>query len=128
MLILNFSHPLTEEQIRQVSKLLNSEIEEIRQVPVYFDNEKTFEEQIENLIEACNLTPAEWQTRPIIIVPPAFNFIAVTLLAILHGLMGYFPPVIRLKPVPDFTPPRFEVAEIINLQSIREKFRKMREM
>ena len=76
----------------QIRELINGEIEEIRQIPVFFDNEKPFEEQVKELIEACNLTPEEWQTRPIIIVPPAFNFIAVTLLAALHGLMGYFPP------------------------------------
>ena len=126
MLVLNFSHPLTEEQVGQIRKLIDGEIEEIRQIPVFFDNEKPFEEQVKDLIEACNLTPEEWQTRPIIIVPPAFNFIAVTLLAALHGLMGYFPPIVRLKPVPNSTPPKFEIAEIINLQSIREKFREMR--
>ncbi len=126
MLILNFSHPLTEEQIGQVRQLINNKIEEIRQISIFFNNEEPFEEQIRGLIEACNLTTEEWQTRPIIIVPPAFNFIAVTLLAALHGLMGYFPPVIRLKPIPDFTPPKFKVAEVINLQNIRERFRKIR--
>ena len=128
MLVLNFSHPLTEEQVEQIRKLITGEIEEIRQIPVFFDNEKSFEEQVRELVKACNLTPEEWQTRPIIIVPPAFNFIAVALLAALHGLMGYFPPIVRLKPVPESTPPKFEVAEIINLQSIREKFREMRGM
>ncbi len=126
MLILNFSHPLTTEQIEQINSLLGKDIEEIRKIPVFFDNYKPYEEQIEDLIKRCNLTPMEWQTRPIIIVPPSFNFIAVSLIAALHGIMGYFPPVIRLRPVHGSVPLKFEVAEIINLQQIREKFRKNR--
>jgi len=126
MIILNFSHPLTDEQVGQVEGLTGQKIDEVRQIQTHFDNEKPFDEQVEEVIKACNLTPEEWQTLPIIIVPPAFNFIAVTLLAALHGLMGYFPPVIRLKPVKDTVPPRFEVAGIINLQQVREKYRERR--
>jgi len=47
-------------------------------------------------------------------------------MAALHGLMGYFPPIVRLKPVPESIPPRFNVAAIMNLQSLREEFRKRR--
>jgi hypothetical protein len=45
------------------------------------------------------------------------------LLAELHGRCGYFPAAVRLRPVPDSVPPRFEVAEIVNLQAVREKAR-----
>jgi len=48
------------------------------------------------------------------------------LLAELHGRMGYFPPIVRLRPVPNALPPRFEVAEIINLQAVREAARTRR--
>jgi hypothetical protein len=50
--------------------------------------------------------------------PPSLNVIAVTLLAELHGRMGYFPPVVRLLPVAGSVPPRFEVAEMISLQAV----------
>ncbi len=126
MIILNFSHSLTDEQIGQIQKLTGQKIDGVRQIPTQFDNEKPFIEQIEELISKIELTPHEWQTLPILIVPPSLNFIAVTLMAALHGLMGYFPPMVRLKPVPESIPPRFEVAEIINLQSLREEFRKRR--
>ncbi|MCS7301391.1 MAG: CRISPR-associated protein Csx15 [Fimbriimonadales bacterium] len=52
--------------------------------------------------------------------------IAATLLAELHGRMGYFPPVLRLRPVEGAVPPRFEVAEILNLQQIRDTARSQR--
>ncbi|MGH2522324.1 MAG: CRISPR-associated protein Csx15, partial [Anaerolineales bacterium] len=38
----------------------------------------------------------------------------------LHGRMGYFPPLIRLRPVQEALPPRYEVAEILNLQAVRD--------
>jgi hypothetical protein len=37
--------------------------------------------------------------------------------------MGYFPAVLRLRPVPDSNPPQFEVAEIVNLQAVRDAAR-----
>jgi len=40
--------------------------------------------------------------------------------------MGYFPPVLRLKPVAGALPPRFKVAEILNLQAIRQDARARR--
>jgi hypothetical protein len=47
-------------------------------------------------------------------------------MAELHGRMGYFPAVIRLKPIPDSLPPQFEFAEIINLQAVRDQARAQR--
>jgi len=41
--------------------------------------------------------------------------------------MGYFPPVVRLRPVEGSIPRRFEVAEILDLQALREQARTQRE-
>jgi hypothetical protein len=40
--------------------------------------------------------------------------------------MGYFPPCLRLRPIKDSLPPQFEIAEILNLQEMREKARTRR--
>jgi hypothetical protein len=120
MLILNFSHPLTEEQKSQIEQRLTGPISEIRDIPAQFDHQRPFAEQLAGLIEGCGLTAQQWQTSPLLIVPPALNFIAVALLAELHGLMGYFPDCVRLRPVEGARPPRFEVAEILYLQAFRE--------
>lgn len=126
MLILNFSHPLTPDQLRAIEAMLpltlSGEPEEItvRNIPAQFDQQQSFDQQIDALLDACNLTAQEWQSTPLLIVPPALNFIAVALLAELHGLMGYFPDCVRLRPVEGARPPRFEVAEILNLQAFRE--------
>jgi hypothetical protein len=89
-----------------------------------FDQQQPFAPQIEALIEASKLTAKEWQTRPILIIPPALNSIAAGLLAQLHGLMGYFPGCIRLRTMEKA--PLFEVAEILNLQGFRNKGRTLR--
>lgn len=127
MMILNFSHPLTGEQLEQIEALTRSKVVEVRDVQSQFDTDRPFVPQVEELVEACGLTPEEWQTLPILVVPPALNFIAVTLLADLHGRMGYFPPVVRIKPVRGAVPPRYEVAEVINLQEVRDKARTKRQ-
>ena len=40
--------------------------------------------------------------------------------------MAYLPPVLRLRPVPDSIPPQFEVAEILDLQAVRDRARERR--
>jgi hypothetical protein len=91
-----------------------------------FDHEQPFADQVRALVESIGYSPEDWQTMPIIVNPPAFAPIAAVLLAELHGRMGYFPPIVRLKPIPHSTPPRYEVAEIINLQAVRDRAREQR--
>jgi len=43
-----------------------------------------------------------------------------------HSRIGYFPAIVRLRPLADSLPPRFEVAEIINLQAVRDLARQQR--
>ncbi len=126
MFLLNFSHPLTPEHLAQVQALTGQPVERVIDVPTQFDPARPFAEQVRALVDSAGLTSAEWQTLPLLINPPSLNAIAVALLAELHGRMGYFPTVIRLRPVAASTPPRFEVAELINLQAVRDRARLQR--
>ena len=126
MILLNFSHPLTEEHIEQTEALTGQGVEQVINVKTQFDHQHPFVEQVRELVDSIGFSPQEWQTLSFIIQPPALNFIAVTLLAELHGRMGYFPTVLRLRPVPGSTPPQYEVAEIINLQAVRDTARERR--
>jgi hypothetical protein len=47
-------------------------------------------------------------------------------LAELHGRCGYFLPIIDIRPVANALPPRYEVAEIANLNSMHEQARTRR--
>ena len=131
MLILNFAHPLTEEHLARIEELTNQKVERVIVINSQIDTQQPLAPQVVAMADAAGLTPEEWQTLPILINPPALNFSAVTLLAELHGRMGYFPPCIRMRPVVDehgnrVVPPRFEVAEILNLQALRDEARKRR--
>lgn len=123
MILLNFSHPLTSDHLAQIEALIGQPVARVVDLPTQFDVTQPFAPQTVALADAAGLTSEDWQTLPILVNPPSFNSIAVTLLAELHGRMGYFPPVIRLRQVTGSLPPRFEVAEILNLQAVREASR-----
>ena len=127
MILLNFSHPLTDEQVKEIEAITGQKVAEVRSEMPQFNHQQPFVPQAEALAEACQLTPQEWQTTPLLVVPPALNFIAVVLLAELHGRMGYFPPVVRLRPLEGRTPTRYQVAEVVNLQQVRDDARTRRQ-
>jgi hypothetical protein len=123
MILLNFSHPLTPEQLAAIEALTGQKVERVIPLPVHFANDQPFLPQLQRLLSRIPLEPEELQTREFLINPPAHNIIALLLLAELHGQMGYFPSVVRLAPIEGATPPRFQVAEVINLQSVRDNAR-----
>ena len=126
MILLNFSHPLPPDQLARLETLTGQPIERVIEIKTQVDTQAELVPQVVALAEACGLSPTEWQQASILVLPPALNFVAVTLLAELHGRMGYFPAHLRMKPVEGSLPPQFEVAEIINLQAVREEARKKR--
>ena len=123
MLILNFSHPLTEEQLTRLQEITGEESLPVLSVPVQFDNETAFSVQIEATLAGLPLNATSWQTAKLLLVLPGHSTIAATLLAALHGRCGYFPACARLRPKPDTAPVRFEIAEVVNLQAVREDAR-----
>jgi hypothetical protein len=125
MLILNFTHPLTNDQQSQIETLANTSIEEVRTIRVQINQEDPLEPQITAIVDAAGLSSEEWQTRPLLINPPGYAPAAFLLLAELHGRIGHFPSLIRLRPKPGPVT-SYEVAELLNLQSIREAARRRR--
>ena len=126
MILLNFSHPITDAQRTQIEALTDSSITSLIEVMAQFDEQEPFVPQLETLLDQVPLTPAQWQGEPILVILPSLNFIAGLLLAELHGRMGYFPPIVRTRPVANVLPRRFEVAEILDLQAVREVARSRR--
>jgi hypothetical protein len=126
MILLNFSHPLTAEQRAQAEALLGAAFDQTIDAPVQFDEQQPFAPQLQELLQRVPLSPAEWQSEPLVVLLPSLNFIAALLLAELHGRMGYFPAVLRTRPVEGATPRRYEVAELLDLQATREAARHRR--
>jgi len=125
MLLLNFSHPLTPDHLAQIEALAGQPVERVIAVPTQFDQAQPFAPQVAALADSAGLTPEEWQSLPLLVNPPSLNLIAVTLLAELHGRMGHFPAVLRLRPSATGMT-QFQVAEVINLQSVRDAARTRR--
>ena len=123
MILINLSHPLTAEQRAQIETLAGRPISRVIEKMAQFDTAQPFAPQISALVDNLGLNSEQWQTAPILLILPALNFGAAALLAELHGRCGYFPPVVRTRPIPGSLPPRYEAAEVINLQEIRDAAR-----
>lgn len=126
MIVINFSHPLNGSQKQKIEELAQEPIQKVINVPFQLDNNQSFISQVVEQINVVGLSSMEWQTEPILVNPPAYAPAGAILLAELHGRMGYFPTILRIRPVPNSTPPSFEVAELVNLQAIREQARARR--
>ncbi len=125
-LLLNFAHPFTDEQLAQLITLLGV-TPRVRDVSSHVDRSRPLAEVARELAGSAALTATEWQTIPLVINPPSLAPVALTLLAELHGRCGYFPPIVNIRPVSDVIPPRYEVAEIVNLQALRDEARRRRD-
>ena len=126
MTVVNFSHPLTEAQRTQVESLAGRAIDRVIDVPTHFADDRPFADQAGGLVAAAGLTDQEWQTLPLLVNLPGFAPVAAVILAHLHGLMGHFPTVVRLRPARGSAPAAFEVAEVIGLQAVRDRVRAAR--
>lgn len=126
MLVLNFAHPLTDEQRSQIETLALARIERVVEVATAVDQGSPLIPQAVALVEACGLSSYAWQTSDMIINPPGLASIALAVIAEIHGRRGSFPAIIRMRPAEMASGTRYEVAELINLQSVREMARTRR--
>lgn len=124
MLLLNYAHPLTAAQLARVAELLGA-MPELRELKTQIDQALPLGPQVAALADAAGLTPAQWQP-PLIVNPPGLAPAAVALLAEIHGRMGHFPTLLRLRPIAGGATTTFELAELINLHALREAARERR--
>lgn len=126
MTLLNFAHPLTTSHLSAIENLTGGKVDRVMDVKTQLDPTQPFVEQARAVVEGVGLSPEEWQTTPLLVNLPSLSVIAALALAELHGRCGYFPAILRLRPVPGTIPPVFEVAEILNLQAVRDGARRAR--
>jgi hypothetical protein len=122
MLLLNFTHPFTDDQYAQIEALADTLIEEVRTIRVQINQEEALEPQIMSIVDSVGLSSHEWQMLPLLINPPGYAPAAFLLLAEIHGRSGHFPGFVRLRPIQGSVT-TYEVAEIINLQAVRDAAR-----
>lgn len=126
MLLLNFTHPITDAQRSQIESLTGRAIERVIERMPHFDDTQPMDQQIRELVDGVGLTSQEWQTEALLVNPPGLAPAALCLMAELHGRTGYFPATVRIRSVADAFPRRYEVAEILSLQTIRDAARRLR--
>ena len=125
MLVLNFSHPLTDDNLQQIEQLAAIKIEDVRAIPVQIVAGEPLEKQIVAIVDKVGFSAQEWQTTGLLINPPGYAIAALALCAELHGRIGHFPSIIcmvsRSGPVI-----KYEVVELLNLQELRDSARQKR--
>lgn len=126
MIILNFAHPLTPRQLDQIAALVGSAPERVQDIRSQFDLEQPFNQQVIRLLDNLGISAQEWQAGGWLIVLPSLNYAAAVLLAELHGRMGHFPAIVRLRPMAGALVTEYDVAEIINLETVRAEARTRR--
>jgi len=122
--LINFSHPITDEQVTDLQGVLG-DVVDVVDVSVQVDMEMSFDSQADGVLDAVGLSAKDWQTKSILVNPCGLSAMWSILLAKLHGKMGYFPTVMRLKS-DGGTVRKFVVAEIVGLQRIRDEARRTR--
>lgn len=126
VILLNFAHPLTDDHRAQLAALAGRPMDRVLDVPVHIDETRPLAEQAADVLDQAGLTPREWQTQPLLVNLPGYAPAAAALLAELHGRMGHFPTIVRLRPVQNSPVTHYEVAEIVNLQAVRDAARRKR--
>lgn len=128
MILLNFSHPLTEQNLARVEELAGQAVTDVRGEMPQFDHGMPFVQQVQAMLDRVGLSAHEWQATPMVVNPPGYAPAAAVLMAEIHGRRGHFPSLLRLRPVEDEAITRFEVAEVINLQAVRGSGRLKRQV
>lgn len=115
MIVLNFSHPITEEHKEQLQKIANVGVKRVIEIHTQLDLNQPLWPQIENLVNQIDLTPEEWQKEYLVFIPPGLSVAAVMVVMALYSKSQRFLPMVVMRPQKGVTPPRFEVGEIVVL-------------
>lgn len=126
MIVINFAHPLQDEQLSRLGELCGEAVARVMPVATQFDHGRSYAEQVVELVDAVGLSSDAWQTERLVIVPPSLAAIACLVVAEIHGRAGYFVPIARMSPRANAVPPIFDVVEVIDLNGQREAARNRR--
>ena len=120
VIIVNFAHPLTDAQRVQVEALVGQPVARMLHVPAHVDAEREMAPQAIEMVDRVPLSAEEWQSGSLLVNPPGLASLTAVLLAELHGRIGHFPALLRIRRTDGVTPSRYEVAEVLDLQVVRD--------
>ena len=126
MILLNFAHPLTPPQVAAIEAAAGAAVTCLVERMPQLDHGAGFTAEVRRLVAEVGLSGAAWQTEAMVVNLPGYATAAAIVVAELHGRMGHFPTIVRLRPVEGSVPARYEVAELVNLEQVRDEARKRR--
>jgi hypothetical protein len=126
MVLINFAHPVNAEQLAQIEALLGRPVDRVLEASFQLEVHRPFGPQVRAVVSGVSLGADDWQSLPLVLNLPGLAPAAALVLAEVHGRCGYFPAVVRMRSVPGAVPPRFEVAEVLDVQAVRDAARKER--
>jgi hypothetical protein len=121
VLLLNFGHPLGQDNREKIIQICDDEIEE-KYISSQHDQTKPVLEVARELVNAAGLSARDWKNASIVLIPPGLPQIAMAILAEIHGRHGGFPKIVNIRPT-QTKPTRYDVAEIVDLQKLRNEAR-----
>jgi len=126
MIVLNFGHPLNAECLKLIGEMLeNPTIGEVKEIRVQINQDQPLSPQVVPLIKGIGWSSNQWQNGQFVVILPGLSAATAVVLAEIHGRSGYFPAIIRLRPVGG-PPAKFEPCEVINLAAVRDTARHTR--
>lgn len=117
--VINFSHPITQEQMEQIMRLTGAQTSWYLEQPVMVDFKQPLVPQIRELVDNVEKSLWTWEGPPIVVLPPGSSLVAVVLIAELYRRMGKF-PICAIR-ASSGMPPEFVVTEIIDLNEVAEQ-------
>lgn len=100
--------------------MAGQKIDRVLDAKASFDDKRPYADQVRELLVQVPLSTEEWQSLPVVVNLPSHAVIAAGVLANLHGRIGHFPTVVRLKRDSEGAPLGYSVAELVDLQGLRE--------
>jgi hypothetical protein len=120
MILLNFSSPFKKDQLPQVELILQEPIDRVVNYPCKVDSDMEILPQILEFMAKLPIGEAELRNEPVAVVLPVQNYQAVLVIAYLHGILGYFPPIFRTRLATIGIMPIHEAAELLNPQAVED--------
>jgi hypothetical protein len=87
-------------------------------IEIHFLEDLSYYDQLDQVISKISLTKAELEGPSVLIRLPGNSEISAMLLSKLHGIMGHFPTILRLRKIIEY-----EVVDIVDLQDLRDRSR-----
>jgi hypothetical protein len=129
MIFITFSHHVREETHKEsIEAFVGQAISAFIDISdVHFDASLPFQPQVEALMARVDFPLIERalaQGEGALVYLPSLHYIAALIVTAYHGRMGHFPSILRSRPLLKDNMTTYVFDEVIDLNLVRENFRK----